>query len=220
VRLSDSASFARSPAGRQAVMIEHGLEDPPSSSHTARAILERATTIVYIGALAVWAGGLVVLGAIVAPVVFGLVPAPTSADAMLVVFRRFDLVAMTCAVFVLLSEALLAWLGDARPRGAPRPHRRPGASDLAAPTLAKSAGRWGDIVRVSVAVIAAGLAIFEGLYLSPAIQALHRGGALRGFEVDGLALERLHRQAESTSKAELGLLFVLLVLVIPARRPT
>ena len=36
---------------------------------------------VYLVAVAAWAGGLVVLGAIVAPTVFGVVPAPTSADA-------------------------------------------------------------------------------------------------------------------------------------------
>jgi putative copper export protein len=38
--------------------------------------------IVQLLSIAVWAGGLLALGAIVAPIVFRTVPAPTSADAM------------------------------------------------------------------------------------------------------------------------------------------
>ena len=46
-------------------------------------------------AVAVWLGGLLVLGAIAAPLVFANVSFPQSADAMTLVFRRFDTVAMT-----------------------------------------------------------------------------------------------------------------------------
>ena len=53
---------------------------------------------------AMWLGGMLTLGAIVAPVVFTIVPAPTSADAMTVVFRRFDVVAVTCAALMLACE--------------------------------------------------------------------------------------------------------------------
>src|SRR5688572_13404979 len=66
---------------------------------------------IYLLALALWLGGLVVLGAIVAPTVFRIVPAPTSADAMTVVFRRFDVIAIAAGVVALVSEALFALRG-------------------------------------------------------------------------------------------------------------
>jgi hypothetical protein len=146
-----------------------------------------AIVSVYLVALTLWLGGLVVLGAIVAPTVFRIVPAPTSADAMTVVFRRFDVIAMGAAAGALVSEVLLA--------------RGPGSSGL-------------DRVRGGALVIAAILAIVEAAWLSPAIDALHRAGAIRGFDAPGLALERLHRLAETVAKGELVLLFAVLVLLV------
>src|SRR5271165_1109743 len=75
--------------------------------------LDRAASSVALLALAVWLGGLVALGAITAPIVFAVAPYPQSADAMTLVFRRFDHVAMACAAFVLGAEAVKA----ARRRG-------------------------------------------------------------------------------------------------------
>lgn len=144
--------------------------------------------IVYVLALALWAGGLVVLGAVVAPTVFKIVPAPTSADAMTVVFRRFDVIAMACALVSALAEAALARMGG-------KPSRLDG-------------------LRAAAVVIASALAIVEGTYLAPAIEALHRGGALRGHGLEGLELERLHRIAEGAAKAELVCLTVAVVLLV------
>src|SRR5512146_3100516 len=44
-------------------------------------------------------------------VVVAVVPAPTSADAMTVVFGRFDRVALACAAVALVAEGLLARAG-------------------------------------------------------------------------------------------------------------
>jgi hypothetical protein len=150
--------------------------------------MRTAILTLYVLALALWAGGLVVLGAIVAPTVFGIVPAPTSADAMTVVFRRFDGVAIACAVIALLAEAALAWRGGV--------------------------SRRLDVLRGGATAVAAALAITEGAWLSPRIQALHRGGAVRGFGDAGLELEHLHRIAESVAKTELALLAAALVLLV------
>ena len=153
-----------------------------------------AAASLYALALALWLGGLVVLGAVVAPTVFRIVPAPTSADAMTVVFRRFDRIAMGCAAIALIAEALLAWRGGK-------------------PT-------WRDRLRALLVLGAGVLATVEGVWLSPAIEALHRGGAVRGLGEAGLALERLHRVAESVAKVELVLLVVVtLLLVIGLSRP-
>jgi len=158
----------------------------PELRPRSRAVVAIAS--VYALALAAWAGGLAVLGAIVAPTVFGIVPAPTSADAMTVVFRKFDVVAITCAVVALLAEAALAWRGGRTTRA--------------------------DLARAGAAAVAAGLAVTVGAWLAPGIQDLHRLGAIRGHGEAGLALERLHRYAESASKAELFLLLVVLVLLV------
>src|SRR5262245_24671524 len=97
-------------------------------------------------ALALWIGGMVALGAIAAPVVFGTVPAPTSADAMTIVFRRFDKLAIACVLIVLLVEATLAL---------------------------KSKVTRVDLARGILAAIACACAIVGGVYVSPQIEALH-----------------------------------------------
>jgi uncharacterized membrane protein len=154
-----------------------------------------AALAVYFFALSLWMGGLLVLGAIVAPTVFHIVPAPSSADAMTIVFRKFDAVAISCALVCLFAEAVLAWRGGK--------------------------GTRQDVARSLSVALASACAITVGAWLSPAIQALHRSGAIRNFGADGLELERLHRIAESMAKIELALLAAVLVLtLLRARRPT
>lgn len=141
-----------------------------------------AIAVVQLLALAIWAGGLLALGAIVAPIVFRVVPAPTNADAMTLVFGRFDAVAMACAVVALVGEA----------------------------AFAATAGR-GKVTRLDLArglclVVAAGLAIAIGAWLSPGIQALHHAGAVRHVGEAGLALERLHHLAETFAKGAMALI--------------
>jgi len=137
-------------------------------------------------ALAVWAGGLLALGAVVAPIVFRVVPAPASADAMTLVFRRFDVVAIVCAAVALVAEAAFTVRGGKVTRV--------------------------DLARGLCLVGAAALAIAIGAWLSPGISELHRGGAIRGVGDSGLALERLHHLAEALAKAEIVLLVASFVL--------
>jgi len=155
--------------------------------------IERAAAVVAVVALALWVGGLVALGACAAPIVFHVVPAPLSGDAMGAVFRRFDAIAISCAVVVLGSEAV-------RLRVAPVP------ASIAERT------------RTALAVIAAAAGIYGGTRLSPAIVALHAAGAVRGFGVDGAELERLHGLAEAVAKVEVSaglLLLALHVVTLP-----
>jgi hypothetical protein len=145
-------------------------------------------------ALSVWLGGFATLGAIVAPLVFGIVPAPASADAMTAVFRRFDSVSIVCAVIVLLVEAVHATL------------RRP---------LLRR-----DMVRGALVVAAATLAIVEATTISPHIERLHREGAVRGLGAAGLELDAVHHLAERLAKGELWILAVVLVLHAFRARPS
>ncbi len=153
-------------------------------------LARRVLAIVALLAVAVWLGGLAALGAVAAPVVFSMVPWPSSADAMTIVFRRFDAVAMACAAIVLASEAGRAMAGAMVARV--------------------------DRARAFVSLLAAGAAVLEGLEISPRIAALHAAGAIRGVAGPGLDLARLHDQAEWCGKAELLLLSVAVVLHVVA----
>src|ERR1700733_12674178 len=117
--------------------------------------LRRLLPTIALLAVAVWLGGAIALGAVAAPVVFSVVPWPSSADAMTIVFRRFDAVAMTCAAVVLATEA-------ARAAGGSRQRR--------------------DHARAFVSLLAAAAAVFEGAHVSPRIAALHAAGAVRGVD--------------------------------------
>lgn len=141
-------------------------------------------------AAGLWLGGLVVLGAVVAPTIFRNVPAPTSADAMTLVFRRFDKVAMICGAVLLLVEA---WRAFARLDGA-----RVRA----------------DLARVGVAGVAAALAVGQGMVISPRIAELHASGAVRGLDAAGRQLDSIHKLAEAEAKVQLALLVVFVALVV------
>jgi hypothetical protein len=73
-----------------------------------------------------------------------------------------------------------------------------------------------DHVRAGVGVLAAALAVFQGMNLSPRIAALHAGGAIRGVGPAGQELSHLHDIAELVGKAEALLLVALVVLHVIA----
>jgi putative copper export protein len=154
----------------------------PAPSLALRRILSTAALL----AIAVWLGGLVALGAVAAPVVFATVSFPSSADAMSIVFRRFDSVAMTCAAIVLATEAVRPVAGLAFERFA---H-----------------------VRAAGSLLAAVAAVFEGVKISPRIAALHAAGAIRWIDEPGRELAHLHDVAEWCGKIELVLLAAVVAL--------
>jgi uncharacterized membrane protein len=156
----------------------------------------KATTAVALLACALWLGGMIALGAIAAPAVFGIVPAPYSADAMTVVFRRFDKLALSCAAILALTEVVRARLTRL-------------GTDLSRV----------DLVRGAAVLVAGLLAIVEGLVLAPRIEELHRGGAIRGLGEAGEALESAHHLAELAGKSEALLVAVVVVLLAFRQHP-
>jgi Domain of unknown function (DUF4149) len=163
-----------------------GTTPRQSRGHAVR----RATAVVSMLAVAVWLGGLLALGAIAAPVVFSVVSFPSSADAMTIVFRRFDLVAMACAAVVMGAEATGAAAGA--PFGV------------------------SDHLRAGIGSFAGAVAVLEATSVSPRIAALHRAGAIRGAGSAGLELARLHDLAEWCGKTEVVLLVAVIVLQVVA----
>jgi uncharacterized membrane protein len=153
----------------------------------------RVTSSFALVAAAVWLGGMLALGAIVAPVVFTMVPRPEAAEAMTVVFARFDWVAVGCVAVILVSEA---W----RAKGSARVERL-------------------DMARAGVAAVGAALVLLEALWITPAIAALHHGGAVRGLGAAGLELDRMHGLAETCGKAQVTFALALIVLHAVTLRP-
>jgi uncharacterized membrane protein len=150
---------------------------------------EQRAAIVAVLALAIWVGGLVALGACAAPLVFKIVPAPLAGEAMGAVFRRFDAVAISCAIVVLGCEAVRIWVREGTATNAER-------------------------LRGLLAVTAAGAAIYGGVELSPSIIALHAAGAVRGLGENGVKLDRIHDLAEAVAKVEVTVGFFLLALQV------
>jgi putative copper export protein len=153
----------------------------------------RLTTTIALIAAAVWLGGMLALGAIVAPIVFTMIPRPEAADAMTAVFQRFDFVAVACVGVILATEA---W-------------------------RARGRGRIGrlDVARMATGAIGAALVLVEALWITPAIVTLHRAGALRGLGAAGLELDRMHDLAETCGKAQAVLALALIVLQVVTLGP-
>ena len=105
-------------------------------------------------ALALWTGGLFVVGALAAPSIFDVLGARGADGRMLAgavvgdLLQRFNLVAYTCAAVVLVSLAVRGVLG-------PRPRR--------------------FAIRVALLAMMATAAVYAGLVLTPRIAAVQRG---------------------------------------------
>jgi hypothetical protein len=151
----------------------------------------RGTTAVALIALTFWIGGLLTLGAIVAPVVFGSVPFKLAADTMAVVFARYDKLAMGMAAILLASEAVRAAY-EKKPRPAPI-----------------------DVARIGLSVGLSAMAVLEGLWVTPGIARLHADGAVRGVGEAGERLASLHEIAETLGKTQ-ALLAIMLIAVLVA----
>lgn len=156
-------------------------------------LVVRIATAISTLAAAVWLGGILVLGAIVAPIVFHEVPAPTSADAMTHVFLRFDRLALVSLLVLSVAEAI--------------------AGRLAPPRSAV------ETARLVCGALAGALAVVQASWLSPSIADLHAQGAIRGLGALGEALEVMHRRSELCGKTEVFLLVGFLALAAFRTQP-
>lgn len=134
-----------------------------------RGTAEVLVATLYLFGLGLWASGLLIAGAIVAPVVFRVVPAPTSGDAMAIVFQRIDRLALILAVVLAACEGTLA-------------------------VLRKELLRK-DLLRCGLLALMVASALTEALYYTPQIAALHAAGVIRDASAGGLRMEELHHGA-------------------------
>lgn len=171
---------------------------PEERSAVRKALADRIAAAVAALAAGLAAGGMIALGVCAAPFVFRITPAPYSGLAMGSAFARFDHIAIGAAIVVLAAEIVRTWAAGRRARG------------LAAR------------IRRALAIGMALCASYIGLSLTPSINELHRGGAVRGSGPEGQALEAAHKRAELLGRAETAFAFALVflhVLTIAPRRP-
>jgi len=146
--------------------------------------------LVVIAAL-LWAGGLLVLGAIVAPTVFRT-GTPNAADLMQTVFSRFDRVAIAAASVILIAEAA-SWLT-----------RQPMA-------------RNDRIMRLVLVILLAACAGVQAGLLTPNLVRLFGQGARRGVGELGARFDRIHRASEWVGKASVFCALALAAFVVRSR---
>lgn len=157
---------------------------------------DRAAACTAVVAAGVLPGGLVALGACAAPFVFRLTPAPWSGHAMGAAFARWDRIALACVGLVLLAEIVRTYLARRRAR---RPLAR---------------------VRRVAALLLAGAVAYQGMVVTPAINALHAGGTERGVGEAGARMEAIHDRASVVGRVQAGLAVLVVVLhVLTLSRP-
>jgi hypothetical protein len=138
-------------------------------------------------------GGMLTLGAFVAPAVFGGLPRPEAAPLMGTLFRRYDQVLLVALGLVWLGEILQGRLSGLCPIP-----RRPLPLLRSFLLLGLTAG----LLTVSLGV-------------NPAIERMQRAGLQRTpLTAEGRNFERTHRLSETLYKADL-LLATLLLLLTP-----
>jgi len=136
--------------------------------------LEQGAAVFAVVSLGIWVGGLVALGACAAPIVFHVVPAPLSGDAMEPSFAGSISSPSPAASWSSRAKRCAIYVASATPSGAKVP-----AADRA---------------RTALAVVAAAAAIYGGTQLSPQIVALHAAGA-------GSRFRRRRRRARTAPRA-------------------
>lgn len=138
-----------------------------------------------------WLTGLVVAGAFVAPVVFGMIPNPSEAgEVMQPVFLRLDKLYLVLSSMVVVGQAVrLVALGEAR-------------------------FQFRNLLQGALAVGMTVLCWYGALVAHPEMKAIRDGGMTRGDGPAWLRFDHLHKLSESMGKTEvacgallLGLLF-------------
>ena len=147
-----------------------------------------ALDVLIVAALLMYSGGLLVMGAIVAPTVFrsGIASA---ADLMTTIFARFDRVAFALVLLALLGEAISTIL-----RGSPMDRLR--------------------IARGALVVLFAVAVGVQSGHLSPSIARMHAEGVRRYEGPRGMEFDRVHNWSSRVGKVAVTLAIAATVAVL------
>lgn len=140
--------------------------------------------------LAVMVGGILVMGAIVAPYLFkaGLSHAQ-AALIMSELFSRFDCVLIGTMVFLVIGELLqTGWLKATQKKAV-------------------------VIVRQALSILLVSTLLYGIFVMHPQIESYHKAGIKRGVGAEGQMFDRTHCNSETLMKADLALAVAMLVAI-------
>lgn len=162
---------------------------------TPRAIgLSRIADVLEHLGLAVLIGGMLALGAFVAPTLFHHLPLQQAGQMMTMIFRRYDMVILAGILMLVAGECLRLLV-------------------LGLPTFIIAR------LRLLLVMLLTGIAVFSLWRLHPQLEAYQRQGVTRGIGIAGQQFDRMHRQSETLYKTQMLLaVLVLLFLVCPQRK--
>lgn len=147
--------------------------------------------------LAVIIGGILVVGAFTAPVIFKHFPRHEAGEALTVIFRRFDIVLLVSLGLVVLGEILRIAFGH---------------FSLTAPV---------SIARYAILAVTAGMLLYSTLSVNAEIERMQQAGIHPGATGEGLRFARTHKLSENLYKASVlgAALLVVLTPFVPASQP-
>lgn len=143
--------------------------------------------------LALMIGGMLALGAFVAPALFANVPRLYAGKTMTLIFMRYDNVLLAGIILVVAGEVIRA------------------AAIGIAPRLISA-------VRLATVVLLTAMTAYSLFVIHPPIEQYQQQGVLRGVGEAGYRFDQLHKQSEALYKSQLLVAVVLLVLVAVAPR--
>ncbi|HEY9745896.1 MAG TPA: DUF4149 domain-containing protein [Oculatellaceae cyanobacterium] len=147
--------------------------------------------------LALITGGLLALGAITAPILFGQLPRDNAASVMAIIFRRYDMVLLIATGLTLLGEAL-----------------RVGSRQMV----------WHPIVaavRGFLLLALCGMLLYSTTITNPQIEAMNKAGIHRNLTTaEGRRFDRTHRLSETLAKLSLASAVLLILLTPFAGKPS
>ena len=164
----------------------------PSTKSRGFARVALAAEVVATLAVALWLGGMLALGAIAAPEVFGQLEREVAGPVMGAIFGKFDRLVLVLIGVLIASEGVRVLIEGVRGKLA--------------------------LARIGTVLVLIGLALTSALWLGPSINELFEQGVRRGVGDAGDDMDRLHDLATLLGKVAFVFAAAWLTLGIIARR--
>jgi hypothetical protein len=152
------------------------MRERSSKQHKTDLVAAAAESVATL-AMALWLGGLLALGALAAPVVFGELERDIAGTVMGTIFGKFDRMVLVLVLVFAVAEAVRIYIDRDRLGGA----------------LARA--------RLGLAALLVILALISSLWLTPGLNEMFAEGVRRGVGEAGQRMDRMHAWSETLGKA-------------------
>jgi uncharacterized membrane protein len=151
------------------------MRELPGTQRTNDLVAAAAEAVATL-AMALWLGGLLALGALAAPTVFGELERDSAGTVMGTIFGKFDRMVLVLVVVFAVAETVRTYMDRDR--------------------LGSALAR----IRLSLAVLLVALALISSLWLTPGINEMFAEGVRRGVGEAGQRMDRMHAWSETLGK--------------------